>query len=175
MLDFDATNDPVHGHQERRFFHSYYDHHCYPPLYVFCGHELLVSCLRPSNIDASKHTRAVLKLLVRKLRATWPDVKITIRGDSGFCRWRTMRWCDSHGIGYILGLAKNPALERHAADQIATAVRQFALTGEAQQVFGSFAYSVATWERARKVIVKAEHTAKGANPRFVMTNVPVEA
>jgi DDE family transposase len=174
MLDFDATDDPLHGHQEGRFFHGYYDHHCYLPLYVFCGHELLVSYLRPSNIDASKHTRAVLKLLVRKLRAAWPDVKITIRGDSGFCRWRTMRWCDSHGIGYILGLAKNPAVERHAIDEMATAARRFALTGEAQRVFGSFAYSAGTWDRARRVIVKAEHTAKGANPRFVVTNVPGE-
>src|ERR1700734_3241278 len=101
ILDLDATDDLLHGHQEGRFFHGYYDHHCYLPLYVFCGHELLVPYLRPSNIDASKHTRAVLKLLVRKLRAVWPDVKITIRGDSGFCRWRTMRWCDSHGVGYI--------------------------------------------------------------------------
>jgi hypothetical protein len=175
MLDFDATDDPIHGHQEGRFFHGYYDHHCYLPLYVFCGHELLVSYLRPSNIDASKHTRAVLKLLVRKLRSVWPDVKITIRGDSGFCRWRTMRWCDSHGIGYILGLAKNPALERHAADEIGTAARRFTLTGEPQRVFGSFAYSANTWDRKRKVIVKAEHTAKGANPRFVVTNVPGEA
>jgi hypothetical protein len=175
MLDFDATDDPVHGHQEGRFFHGYYDHHCYLPLYVFCGHDLLVPYLRPSNIDASKHTRAVLKLLVRKLRAVWPDVKITIRGDSGFCRWRTMRWCDSHGVGYILGIAKNPALERNAVDEMASAARRFALTGEPQRVFGSFAYSADTWDRARKVIVKAEHTAKGANPRFVVTNVPGEA
>ena len=172
MLDFDATDDLVHGHQEGRFFHGYYDHHCYLPLYVFCGHELLVPYLRPSNIDASKHTRAVLKLLVRKLRAVWPDLKITIRGDSGFCRWRTMRWCDSHGVGYIFGLAKNPALERHAADEMATAARRFALTGEPQRIFGSFAYSADTWDRKRKVIVKAEHTAKGVNPRFIVTNVP---
>ena len=115
ILDFDATDDPVHGHQEGRFFHGYYDHHCYLPLYVFCGDELLAAYLRPSNIDASKHTRALLKLLVQRLRQAWPDVKITIRADSGFCRWRLMRWCDSHGIGYILG-GKNPALERRAAD-----------------------------------------------------------
>jgi hypothetical protein len=100
ILDFDATDDPVHGHQEHRFFHGYYDHYCFLPLYVFCGDELLVAYLRPSRIDAAKHARAVLKLLVQRLRAAWPGVKITIRADSGFCRWRLMRWCDSHGIGY---------------------------------------------------------------------------
>ena len=125
VLDFDATDDPIHGQQERRFFHGYYDHHCYLPLYVFCGDELLVAYLRPSNIDASKHARAVLKLLVRKLRGAWPDVKITIRRDSGFCRWRLMRWCDRNGIGYVLGLARNPALERAARDWIERAARQF--------------------------------------------------
>ena len=175
VLDFDATDDPVHGHQEGRFFHGYYDHHCYLPLYVFSDHDLLAAYLRPSNIDASRHARAVLKLLVRKLRATWPNVKITIRADSGFCRWRLMRWCDSHGIGYILGLAKNSVLERQGADEIATAARQFAQTGEAQRIFGSFSYAAATWDRKRRVIIKAEHTAKGANPRFIVTNVPGEA
>jgi DDE family transposase len=97
-------------------------------LYVFCGDELLVAYLRPSNIDASKHARAVLKLLVRRLRAAWPEVKITIRGDSGFCRWRLMRWCDAHGIGYVLGLAKNPVLERAARDEIERAAWQFRQT-----------------------------------------------
>jgi Transposase DDE domain group 1 len=113
-LDFDATDDRVHGKQESRFFQGYYDDHCFLPLYVFSGDELLTAYLRPSNIDASKHTRAVLKLLVQKLRLAWPDVKITVRGDSGFCRWRLMRWCDSHGIGYVVGLAKNRVLERSA-------------------------------------------------------------
>jgi hypothetical protein len=172
MLDFDATDDPVHGHQEQRFFHGYYDHHCYLPLYVFCGDELLVAYLRPSDIDASKHARAVLKLLVRRLRAAWPDVKITIRADSGFCRWRLMRWCDSHGIGYILGLAKNAVLERLARDEIERAERQFRRTGQAQRVFGSFTYAAGSWDRRRRVIAKAEHTAQGANPRFVVANVP---
>src|SRR5258707_292493 len=174
MLDFDATDDLVHGKQEQRFFHGYYDNHCFLPLYVFCGDELLVAYLRPSNIDASKHTRAVLKLLVRRLRAAWPEVKVTIRADSGFCRWRTMRWCDSHGIGYILGLAKNPALERAARDEIERAERQFRRTGQPQRVFGSFAYAARSWDRRRRVIVKAEHTARGKNPRFVVTNVPVD-
>ena len=125
ILDFDATDDPIHGHQEERFFHGYYDNYCYLPLYVFCGDELVAAYLRPSNIDASKHSRALLKLLVRRLRQAWPDVKLTIRADSGFCRWRLMRWCDSHGVGYVLGLARNPVLERLAADWTAQAERQF--------------------------------------------------
>lgn len=175
MLDFDATDDPTHGKQEGRFFHGYYDHHCFLPLYVFCGDELLAAYLRPSNIDAAKHARAVLKLLVRALRAAWPEVKITIRADSGFCRWRLMRWCDSHGIGYVLGLAKNPVLERAARDEVAQAQRQFPKAGQPQRLFGSFAYAASTWDRRRRVIVKAEHTAQGANPRFIVTNVPGDA
>jgi hypothetical protein len=175
ILDFDATDDPVHGKQEGRFFHGYYDHHCFLPFYVFCGDELLAAYLRPSNIDAAKHARAVLKLLVDKLRAVWPEVKITVRGDSGFCRWRLMRWCDSHGIGYVLGLAKNPVLERAARDEIARAGRQFQRTGQPQRIFGSFGYAAASWDRSRRVIVKAEHNAQGANPRFVVANVPGDA
>jgi hypothetical protein len=172
ILDFDATDDRVHGKQEKRFFHGYYDHHCFLPLYVFCGDELLVAYLRPSDIDASKHARAVLKLLVRRLRAAWPGVRITIRADSGFCRWRLMRWCDSAGIGYVLGLAKNPVLGRLARDEIARAERQFGATGQPQRLFGSFSYAAGPWDRARRVIAKAEHTAKGANPRYVVVNVP---
>jgi hypothetical protein len=172
MLDFDATDDLVHGKQEMRSFHGYYDNYCFLPLYVFCGDELLVAYLRPSKIDACKHTRAVLKLLVRQLRTAWPGVKITIRADSGFCRWRLMRWCDSHGIGYILGSAKNPALERAARDEIERAERQFGRTGEPQRVFGTSSYAAGSWDRRRRIIVKAEHTAQGKNPRFVVTNVP---
>jgi hypothetical protein len=174
ILDFDATDDRVHGKQEMRFFHGYYDHHCFLPLYVFCGDELLTAYLRPCNIDASKHSRALLKLLVDKLCTAWPTVKITVRGDSGFCRWRLMRWCDSHGIGYVLGLAKNPVLERAAIDEIKRAQRQFQQTREAQRLFGSFSYAASTWDRRRRVIVKAEHNAQGANPRFVVSNIPVD-
>jgi Transposase DDE domain group 1 len=172
ILDFDATDDPIHGEQEGRFFHGYYDHHCFLPLYVFCGDELLTAYLRPSDIDAAKHSRAVLKLLVRKLRVAWPAVRITIRGDSGFCRWRLMRWCDSRGIGYVIGLAKNKVLERAARDEIERAERQFRRTGRPQRVFGSFSYAAGSWDRPRRVIVKAEHTAQGPNPRFVVVNVP---
>jgi len=171
LLDFDATDDPTHGKQEGRFFHGYYDHYCFLPLYVFCGDELVTAYLRPSGIDAPKHARAVLKLLVRALRAAWPGVKITIRADSGFCRWRLMRWCDSHGIGYVLGLAKNAVLKDAACDEIARAERQFQKTGEPQRLFGSLAYAAARWDRRRRVIVKAEHNAQGSNPRFVVTNV----
>lgn len=141
-------------------------------MYVFCGDELLTAYLRPSKIDASKHSRAILKLLVRRLRQAWPDVKITIRADSGFCRWRLMRWCDSHGIGYVLGLARNRALERLGTDWIERAERQFVKTGQPQRIFGSFAYRASTWDRPRRVIVKAEHTAQGPNPRFITVNVP---
>jgi hypothetical protein len=172
ILDFDATDDLIHGKQEGRFFHGYYDHHCFLPLYVFCGDELLTAYLRPSDIDASKHSRAVLKLLVQKLRAAWPAVKITIRGDSGFCRWRLMRWCDSRGIGYVLGLAKNKVLERAARDEIERAERRFRRTGRPQRVFGSFSYAAGSWDRPRRVIAKAEHTTQGPNPRFVVVNVP---
>jgi hypothetical protein len=172
ILDFDATDDRVHGKQEGRFFHGYYDHHCFLPLYVFCGDEFVTAYLRSSNIDASKHTRALLKLLVDKFRIAWPAVKITVRGDSGFCRWRLMRWCDSHGIGYVFGLAKNAVLERAAIDEIARAQRQFRQTQEPQRLFGSFSYAASTWDRQRRVIVKAEHNAQGANPRFIVVNIP---
>jgi Transposase DDE domain group 1 len=175
ILDFDATDDRVHGNQEGRFFHGYYDHHCFLPLYVFCGDELLAAYLRPSNIDGSKHTRALLKLLVAKLRVAWPEVKITIRGDSGFCRWRLLRWCDSQGIGYVIGLAKNAVLQREAIDWTARAERQFQKTGLPQRLFGSLSYGASTWDRSRRVIVKAEHNAQGPNPRFVVTNVPCDA
>ena len=164
ILDFDATDDPVHGHQEGRFFHGYYDNYCFLPLYVFCGDELLMAYLRPSKIDAAKHSRAMLKLLVRRLRQAWPDVRITIRADSGFCRWRLMRWCDSHGVGYVLGLARNPALERLAVDWTGEAARRFKQTAQPQRVFGSFAYAAASWDRQRRVIVKARAHRAGAEP-----------
>jgi hypothetical protein len=172
ILDFDATDDPVHGHQEQRFFHGYYDQHCFLPLYVFCGAELLVAYLRPSNTDAAHHAQAILKLLVQRLRAAWPKVKITIRGDSGFCRWRLMRWCDAHGIGYVLGLAKNAVVLQRAQPWTDAAAWLFERTGQPQRLFGSFGYAAGTWDRPRRIVVKAEHNAQGANPRFVVTNVP---
>jgi hypothetical protein len=176
VLDFDATDDPVHGRQENRFFHGYYDGYCFLPLYVTCGDHLLVAYLRPSNIDACLHSRAILKLLVQRLRQAWPEVRIIVRADSGFCRWRLMRWCDRHGVGYLLGLAKNPVLQRQAAAWQEQAEQAFRADGQAHRVFGEFAYAAGSWDRERRVIAKAEHLpGDKANPRFVVTNLPGEA
>jgi hypothetical protein len=172
VLDFDATDDPVHGRQENRFFHGYYDGYCFLPLYVMCGDHLLVAYLRPSDSDASRHTRAVLKLLVRRLRQAWPDVRLVVRADSGFCRWRLMRWCDRHGVGYLLGLAKNAVLQRQAAAWQAEAEQAYRSDGQSHRVFGEFTYAAKSWDRPRRVIAKAEHLpGDKANPRFVVTNV----
>jgi hypothetical protein len=171
VLDFDATDDAVHGNQEGRFFHGYYDHYCFLPLYVTCGQQLLVAYLRPSNIDASKHSRAILKLLANRFRQVWPDVKIIFRGDSGFCRWRLMRWCDRNGVDYILGLAKNAVLKRLARRSTVQARWDYRRTGEKQRLFEEFEYAAGTWDRPRKVIAKAEHDPRGANPRFIVTSL----
>ncbi|WP_434129668.1 IS1380 family transposase [Methylocaldum sp. GT1BB] len=171
ILDFDATDDPVHGHQEGRFFHGYYDHYCFLPLYVFCGDQLLVSYLRPSKIDAAKHAGAILKALVQRLRAVWPEVKIIFRADSGFCRRRILAWCERHGVGYLVGLAKNNRLLKLAAPWRQAAQTQFAATSEKQRVFGEFAYTAGTWKHPRQVILKAEHGPQGENPRFRVTNL----
>jgi len=172
VLDFDATDDTVHGLQEGRFFHGYYDHHCFLPLYVTCGQQLLVAYLRPANIDAAKHSRAILKLLVRRFREVWPNVKILFRGDSGFCRWRLVRWCDRNGVDYILGLAKNAVLKRLSRRSMVQARWDYRRTGDKQRLFEEFAYAAKTWDRRRRVIAKAEYSQRGENPRFVVTSLP---
>ncbi|RPJ23384.1 MAG: IS1380 family transposase [Planctomycetaceae bacterium] len=174
ILDFDPTNDPVHGNQEQRFFHGYYDQYCFLPLYVFCGSQLLVAYLRPANIDGTLHSRAILKLLVKRFRRQWPNVRIVFRGDSGFCRWKLMRWCDQHDVGYIIGLARNAVLERLARPWTQTSATQFAQTQQKQRLFGQFVYGAETWDRPRRVIVKAEHLEQGPNSRFVVTNLAGE-
>jgi hypothetical protein len=171
ILDLDATDDRVHGEQEGRFFHGYYDHYCFLPLYVFCGSQLLVAYLRPSNIDASKHSRPILRLLVNRLRKAWPDVRIVVRADSGFARWKLMRWCDGEGIDYVLGLARNPRLLDKAEILMTRAERRFRKTGDKQRLFGAFRYGAHTWDCRRRVIAKAEYGAKGSNPRFVVTSL----
>lgn len=171
ILDFDATDTPVHGNQENRFFHGYYDCHCFLPLYVFCGDQLLVAYLRPSNIDAAKHAAAILKLLVTRLRQAWPRTKLVFRADSGFCRDRLLSWCDRHDVKYVVGLARNERLLALAAPLLRRAEKQFRKTQQKQRLFTAFNYAAGTWRQVRWVIAKAEHTAKGSNPRFILTNI----
>jgi hypothetical protein len=171
VLDFDATDDPVHGTQERRFFHGFYGNYCFLPLYVFCGDHLLVAYLRPSNIDAAKHARAILKLLVERIRQEWPRTRIIFRADSGFCRWRLLRWCERHNVGYVVGLARNKVLERKAARFMEAVEKAHERTGRKQRRFHEFRYAAQTWDRKRRIIVKAERLIEGPNCRFVITNL----
>jgi hypothetical protein len=140
-------------------------------LYVFCGDHLLAAYLRPSNIDAAKHSLGILGLLVRRLRKAWPQTRIIVRTDSGFCRWKFMRWCDNHGVGYILGLAKNSILLQAAQALLDEAHESFLQSGKKQKLFDETQYAAKTWDKARRVIIKAEHLEKGSNPRFVVTNL----
>ena len=171
ILDFDATDTPVHGNQENRFFHGYYDCHCFLPLYVFCGDQLLVAYLRPSNIDAAKHAAAILQLLVTRLRQAWPRTTFVFRADSGFCRDRLLSWCDRHDVKYVVGIARNERLLALAAPLLRRAEKQFRKTQQKQRLFTAFNYAAGTWRQVRWVIAKAEHTAKGSNPRFILTNI----
>ena len=175
VLDFDATDDPVHGHQPGRFFHGYYDRYCYLPLYVFCGRQLLVAYLRPSNIDASKHAWSVLSLLVKRFRQVWPSVDIVVRGDSAFCRHRMLDWCERNDVRYIVGLARNAVLEREVQVACEVARDGFEATGRKSRLFTEFSYGARTWRRARRVIARIEHGPKGRNPRFVVTNLDGQA
>lgn len=175
ILDFDATDDPVHGAQEQRFFHGYHDHYCYLPLYVFCGEQLLVAYLRPSNIDEAKHAWAILKLLVKRLRGAWPAVRIILRGDSGFCRHRMLEWCDRNAVGYCVGLAKNSRLLEMTEQTRKRLERQFVQTQQHQREFQELSYGAYTWSRERRVIARLERSAKGDNPRFIVTNLEGDA
>src|SRR3954447_6062884 len=172
ILDFDATDDRVHGNQEGRHYHGYYGDWCFLPLYVFCGEQLLVSYLRPSNIGAAHHAWAILKFLVARLRAAWPDVHLIVRGDSGFCRWRMLHWCEWASVDYIIGLARNPRLEALGAPLMAEAQQAYAAAPQKQRRFAWIEYAAQTWDRERRVIAKAEYSAQGTNPRFVVTSLP---
>ncbi len=174
VLDVDATDDPVHGHQEGRLFHGYYDHYCFLPLYVFAGDHLLTAYLRPANIDPATHSLAILSLLIKRLRRAWPEVRIIVRADSGFCRWRLLSWCERHGVGYIIGLAKNARLAALAAPEMAAAKTCFEATGLKQRRFADLCYGARSWDHERRVIARLEHMDKGANPRFVVTNLEGE-
>ena len=173
ILDLDATDDPLHGNQEGRFFHGYYHCYCYLPLYIFCGDHLLLAKLRSSNIDAASGSVDDLERITKHIRASWPDVRIIIRGDSGFCRDEIMSWCEANGVYYILGLAKNSRLKAMISQQMERARRKYLRTKKSCRYFRDFRYRTRkSWNRKRRVVGKAEHLEKGANPRFVVTTLP---
>jgi len=175
ILDLDATDDPLHGNQEGRFFHGYYGHYCYLPLYIFCGEFLLCARLRSSNIDAAAGSVDELKRMVQQIRSRWPQVRILIRGDSGFCREELMAWCEAEHVDYLLGLAKNERLEAEIESALAQAEVLYRQSGQAARVFHQFQYQTRTsWSRARRVVAKAEYLEKGTNPRFIVTSLDAE-
>jgi hypothetical protein len=176
VLDLDATDDPVQGHQLGRFFHGYYKSYCYLPLYIFCGDYLLCARLRPSDIDASAGALKQLQRIVAQIREAWPDVPITIRADSGFCRDPILTWCEGNRVDYVLGLAQNPRLIAAIAGEQEQARQEFERTKGPARVFAELRYrTLDSWSRERRVVAKAEHLAQGANPRFVVTSLGVEA
>ncbi len=175
ILDLDATDDPIHGNQEERFFHGYYKCYCYLPLYIFCGRELLLAKLRPANIDASAGAKDEVAFLVAKLRQKWPGVDIWLRADSGFCREELMAWCEANNVHYVFGLARNARLEAEIAGELAEAEQKAATSGKAERVFKDFEYQTRTsWSKPRRVVAKAEHLPQGANPRFIVTSLTGE-
>jgi hypothetical protein len=176
VLDLDSTDFILHGHQLGRFFHGYYDAYCYLPLYIFCGDHPLLALLRPSNIDNAVGVLKHLARIVARLRECWPGVSILVRGDSGFCRDHVMRWCEANGVDFLLGLTKNARLLRELEPALEQAQQQFTQTGAPARVFHEFAYrTLDSWSRARRVVGKAEHLAKGPNPRFVVTSLTAAA
>jgi hypothetical protein len=175
VLDFDATDNPLHGQQEQRFFHGYYDSYCYLPLYVFCGQQLLCAYLRPSRNDGAQHTAAILKLLVRRLRQAWPEVRIIFRGDSGFCRQRVINWCERSGVHYIIGLARNPRLEAIVAFAQLAMKDDYERTKQKQRLIDEFRYAAQSWPHERRVITRLEWGDQGHNPRFIVTNLEGDA
>jgi hypothetical protein len=173
ILDYDATDDPTHGNQDRRYFNGFYDGYCFLPLYVFCGDQILVSYLRPSSVGAAHHARGVTKLLVEKIRSRWPKTKIILRGDSGFMVERLMRWCDKNNVFYVFGLQKNNVLIGNIACEMTRARILQSQLGGKQACFKWFRYRTQnSWDRHRWVVGKAEYGGKGANPRFIVTNLP---
>ena len=172
VLDLDATDFPLHGHQLGRFFHGYYDEYCYLPLYIFCGDHPLLALLRPANIDTATGALKHLERIVTRLRQSWPGVQVVVRGDSGFCREHLMRWCEANGVAYLFGLAKNSRLLALLEPELQQAQQQFTQTKEPARVFKDFSYCTRdSWSRERRVVGKAEYLGKGPNPRFVVTSL----
>ena len=176
ILDLDATDDPVHGHQLGHFFHGYYDHDCFLPLYIFCGDHPLCALLRPGDMDAAAGSLTQVERIVTRIRQRWPNVKILLRGDSGFCREYLMRWCEANGVDFLFGLAKNKRLLRIVGAELQEAKAAFERTHQPARVFKDFVYRThKSWSRQRRVVAKAEHLEKGSNPRFVVTSLSAEA
>jgi len=173
VLDLDVTDLPLHGHQERRFFHGYYDSYCYLPLYIFCGEHLLCARLRTADQDAAAGSRAEVERIVGQLRKAWPEVRIIVRADSGFCRDDLMTWCEGNAVDYVIGFARNERLRKLIEPQMVTAALLEAETGRPVRIFTEFAYKTTTgsWSRTRRVVAKAEHLRDKENPRFVVTSL----
>ena len=179
ILDIDTTDLPLPGKQEGRFFHGYYDSYCYLPLYIFCGEQVLCARLRQSNSDASAGSLAEIERIVSQIRVAWPEVKIILRGDSGFCRNELMSWCEGHGVDYVFGLARNQRLRSIIGGQMWEATEQWNRTGKPARVFAEFFYQTRKrknhgWNRERRVVAKAEHIDGKENPRFVVTSLSGE-
>ena len=179
VLDVDTTDLPLHGRQEGRFFHGYYDEYCYLPLYVFCGEQVLCARLRESNHDASFGCVAEIARMVAQIRGAWPAVRIILRGDSGFCRNELMSWCEDHAVDFVFGLARNQRLRRIIGAQMQAATQQWNETGKPARVFTEFQYQTRKrkkggWRQQRRVVAKAEHIDGKENPRFVVTSLAAE-
>jgi len=179
ILDLDTTDLPLHGKQEGRFFHGYYDSYCYLPLYIFCGEQILCARLREANHDASYGSLAEIQRIVTQIRAAWPEVKITLRADSGFCRNELMSWCENNGVDFAFGLARNQRLRRIIGAQMNEATQQWRATSQPARVFCEFQYKTKKtkkggWDRERRVVAKAEHIDGKENPRFVVTSLTSE-
>jgi hypothetical protein len=176
VLDLDATDTPLHGRQEARFFHGYYGHYCYLPLYVFCGDHLLCARLRPSNIDASAGSLQEVQRIVQQIRARWPKTSIILRADSGFCREELLGWCENNDVDYVFGFARNKRLRKIIGRAMQQAKQEHRRTGKPARVFCEFAYRTKkSWSRARRVIAKAEQIEGKENPRYLVTSLGKEA
>ncbi len=176
VLDLDATDTPLHGGQEARFFHGYYGHYCYLPLYVFCGDHLLCARLRPSNLDASAGSLEEVERIVRQIRARWPKTSIILRADSGFCREELLAWCEDNEVGYVIGFARNKRLRKIIGRAMQEAKQEHRRTGKPARVFCEFAYRTKkSWSRARRVIAKAEQIEGKENPRYLVTSLGKQA
>jgi len=172
ILDLDATDDPVHGEQEGRFFHGYYGCYCYLPLYIFCGRHLLAAKLRPANIDAAAGSVEETARIVAQIRERWPEVRIVLRADSGFAREALMAWCEANGVDYILGLAKTDRLIGAIIGKLAAAAAESQATGKPARRFTDLTWRTRkSWSRSRRVVAKAEWTQGEANPRFIVTSL----